>query len=746
MVLMARIEAILASGAVVELSDGRPAWLPAREIYPEIKPHEDFRSRAMSLVGTEVRVVEFPGVGMGRPLVSHVRATDDPWKSVAGWQDGQVKVMEVVADTRGGAIGIIPWGVRASVQMPGGQSMLPLSWRDFDFPLPGDEVAGYFRRENVNERDRIVTLDFEGYVRSRVSLKDALVSSSASGPPAPIETALRPIAEVIDGTQRNALRSIGPTLIVDNDEAFLRSLNRLMTDFGCHVHPCNSYESARELLWKTEGGFELAILDVHLSDADDSLGLALAEELAQVQPNCRIVLISADDLDRNIDAVSKYSRLPVAGFMSKPLGIDDLVGTLANTGYVMTLGEFLSSSPRGPARPELAGGSSASQDDLKDACETLRTTIGAKSVVLFSIDPVSYQVKIEARADPEGVVYRVQPHLDRSPVRDAAIDWEDIFTGHASGPEDGKKHLYLRRAYDYESCIGVPVRLRLAHPLAHALFAFHSDRDGFIPNDKNAVKLVADSMGWILRARTLAAELRQMKPFELMGKVYGSMAHDLRSALPDGPMLANLLKEIDTGNVSGATQTARVVRDRNERARGIVETFRKMARGQHDEVTDFPIVEAVEEAVGTFAKSTHLESQCRTAPYSGPPCRVHMRRSGLHQIIYNLLLNAAQQIARLRALRPVEEEILVEVQHVADQSSGDWAVVLVHDNGPGIHKRDFERVFDIHYTTKEDGCGMGLDICRSITESVRHGERTGSVRVRRSILLAGTTFDVRFPL
>jgi signal transduction histidine kinase/ActR/RegA family two-component response regulator len=745
MALLAKIKEIRASGAWVELPDGRLAWLPAREIYPEIRPHEEFRGRAQGLIGTEMEVVELPGVGTGRPLVSHVRATNDPWDLVAAWEDGQIKVMEVIAGTRGGAIGIISPGIRASVKLPDGRSLLPPSWKDFDFPLPGDEVAGYFRRERVSERGRIVRLDFEGYVRSHVSLKDALVSSPSAGPPAIIEAVPHPLAET-NRVQQSALQRIGRALIVDDDETFLASLSRFLDDLGCQVHPCSSYEEARQLFQNEEELFDFAILDVHLKNANDFLGLALAEELAQLQPNCWIVLISGDDLDGNSEAVLRYSRLPVAGFVTKPLGIDDLVGALADTTPVTTLGEYLSSSPRGQAPAEPTAGSSTFRDDLEDACELLRTTIGAESVVLFSIDPVSYEVRIEARADPENLVDRVHSDLDRSPVRDAAIREEDIFTVHASGPDDCGKHKYLERAYRYESCIGVPVRLHLGHPLAHALFAFHRARNGFSENCKNIAKLAAESIGRILRAETLAAELRQMKPFELMGKVYGSMAHDLRTALPDGPMLENLLKDIDAGNVSGAAQTARDIRDRNERARGIVETFRKMASGQHDEVTDFPIPEAVAEAVGTFARSNRLASKCRMAPYSGPPCPVHMRRSGLHQIVYNLLLNAAQQIARLGALRPIEEEILVEVQHVRDESSGDWAVVLVHDNGPGIHKRDFERVFDIHYTTKEDGCGMGLDICRSIASSVRRGERAGSLRVRRSILLAGTTFEIRFPL
>jgi len=746
MELSAKIKEIRASGAVVGLSDGRVAWLPAREIYPDLKPHEDFRGRPKCAIGTELKVVELPGTGMGRPVVSHVRATDDPWNLVRTWEDGQIKVMEVVAGARGGAIGLISPGILASVQLPGSKSMLPPSWRDFDFPLPGDEVAGYFRHDRVNERDRIVVLDFGGYVRSHVSLKHALVSLSATAPPTAMEAAPPSTPAKTNGTQQSSHPRAGRTLVVDNDGLFLESLCRYMAYFGCQVRPSNSYDDAQRLLKEPQEDFDLAILDVHLENAKDFLGLKLAQELAGFQPNCRIVLISGDDLYGNRDEVSRYSHVPVAGLVEKPLGVAELADALAHTDHVTTLGEHLSSGPPGLQLPEPMGASSTCQDDLEDACELLRKTIGAESVALFLIDRVSDEVRIQARADPDNLVDRVYPNLHRSPVRDAAIEGEVIFTGDASGPGDGKKHFYLQRAYEYESCIGVPVRLRLAHPLAYALFALDRDRDRFYSDDKNIAKLAAESIGWILRAETLAAELRQMKPFELMGKVYGSMAHDLRNALPGGPMIENLLEDIRTGNMSGATKTAQVVRDRNERARAIVETFRKMARGQHDTVTDFPIDEAVAEAVGTFAKSNHLESNCRMAPYSGPPCRVRMRRSGLHQIVYNLLLNAAQQIARLRDLRPIQEQILVEVQYVRDQSSGGWAVVLVHDNGSGIHKRDFERVFDVHYTTKEEGCGMGLDICRSIAGSVRRGERTGSVTVRRSILLVGTTFEVRLPI
>jgi len=49
----------------------------------------------------------------------------------------------------------------------------------------------------------------------------------------------------------------------------------------------------------------------------------------------------------------------------------------------------------------------------------------------------------------------------------------------------------------------------------------------------------------------------------------------------------------------------------------------------------------------------------------------------------------------------------------------DGVLVAIQDSGPGIDPTNFDRVFDAFYTTKPDGLGMGLSVCRTIVEA--HG-------------------------
>jgi len=87
----------------------------------------------------------------------------------------------------------------------------------------------------------------------------------------------------------------------------------------------------------------------------------------------------------------------------------------------------------------------------------------------------------------------------------------------------------------------------------------------------------------------------------------------------------------------------------------------------------------------------------------------------LQQVVLNLIMNAIESMASI-ADRPRILRIRSRVHYLSGQSA---VMVAVSDSGAGFSTDEMDRVFEAFYTTKPQGMGMGLWICRSIIEA--HG-------------------------
>jgi C4-dicarboxylate-specific signal transduction histidine kinase len=108
-------------------------------------------------------------------------------------------------------------------------------------------------------------------------------------------------------------------------------------------------------------------------------------------------------------------------------------------------------------------------------------------------------------------------------------------------------------------------------------------------------------------------------------------------------------------------------------------------------------------------------------------------RVELQQVILNLVLNAVEAMSALT-------EGPRELQIVTSRTESNHVLIAVRDTGPGLAPAAEEELFKAFHTTKPNGLGLGLSICRSIVES-RDGRIWASANTPR-----GAVFQFTLPV
>jgi len=225
-------------------------------------------------------------------------------------------------------------------------------------------------------------------------------------------------------------------------------------------------------------------------------------------------------------------------------------------------------------------------------------------------------------------------------------------------------------------------------------------------------------------------QLRLDERVHSLSNLASALAHEIRNPLYAISLSAQLLREdIDAGRTEPERlrETLDILQDEVARLERIVKDFRAFARPLSVKMQFGSLNDVVTKALRSLKAAAQAKRVEVVVEFGAVP-EVLMDEERLVQAFVNIVKNAIEALdvgGRLEVCTRLE---------------GDWAVVEFRDNGCGMDQEELARAFDLFFSTKEDGTGLGLPIALRIVEA-HHGQ----IRIH-SQPKVGTTVCVYLPL
>lgn len=217
------------------------------------------------------------------------------------------------------------------------------------------------------------------------------------------------------------------------------------------------------------------------------------------------------------------------------------------------------------------------------------------------------------------------------------------------------------------------------------------------------------------QARLREIELTHAGRLILLGEMASVMAHEINQPLTALNNFSTLclrrLEDLSSTEAERVREPLGLIRDQARRAGEIVHRVRGFVRKGSPRPDDIDLNALIRRMLDMTAFELGANRIKVILEFDQELPDVRADRLQIEQVVLNLIRNAVD------AMREVDRERRLTI--VTRRSKGFGVEVAVRDAGPGIRAEDRETVFELFRTSKPDGLGLGLAICRSIIEA--HG-------------------------
>ena len=208
-------------------------------------------------------------------------------------------------------------------------------------------------------------------------------------------------------------------------------------------------------------------------------------------------------------------------------------------------------------------------------------------------------------------------------------------------------------------------------------------------------------------------ELAHLNRIATAGELSASIAHEVKQPL--AAIVAQSSAALrwlahTTPDLNEARAALKKIMFAGNRASEIVDRLRAMFRKESSARTPLDINTLLANVIGLTSHEAQKHGVLvHTSFFDGKPQTLG-DQAQLEQVFLNLVMNAIEAMSSSKSDRRV-----LELKTSVNED--DEVLVTVADTGSGVDVENLEKIFDAFFTTKPDGMGMGLSICRSIIEA-----------------------------
>ncbi|MGD2098568.1 MAG: ATP-binding protein [Desulfobacterales bacterium] len=205
--------------------------------------------------------------------------------------------------------------------------------------------------------------------------------------------------------------------------------------------------------------------------------------------------------------------------------------------------------------------------------------------------------------------------------------------------------------------------------------------------------------------RNMEGHVKRVEKMAAIGEMAAGLAHEIKNPLAALTGSIQLLKE-DMGYDSDQARLMKIILREADRLSSLASNFLFYARPPAGKVEPIDLSRALLEIVELFEIDGSNNGRVKTTQKISSDVWITMDPGHLHQILWNLLLNATEAIDG-------EGNIEIEMFPIKNK----YACVKISDNGCGISPEMLKTMFDPFFTTKPNGTGLGLSIVHRILEA-----------------------------